>query len=339
MVYRGLFILASLIVTPLLALVGFYFWASAAQKPADQQAELRTYPVAKPDPKPNADGTFTVVTYNIGYLSGLTNNQAVTRSRALFEANLEQAIAALRSLDPDFIALQEIDLASRRSFKMDQVAALADGLNLAQGAIAINWDKNYVPFPYWPPRAHFGRMLSGQAVLSRYPILKQQRIVLDRVAGRPFFYRAFYLDRLAQVTEIDLAGQTLILINLHLEAFDEPTRRKQTLAVLELAESYIAEGYPLLLLGDFNSVPPSATVTNPTIQLLLNLPNLKSVVPRSKLGDRAQATFPADRPEVKLDYIFYTPDQIEPVDWQVVSAAGQASDHLPLMFRFRLRSR
>ena len=99
--------------------------------------------------------------------------------------------------------------------------------------------------PYWPPSAHFGRILSGQAVLSRYPIAKNDRIVLEKVASNPFYYNAVYLDRLAQVTEVQVGGQSVILINLHLEAFDNPTRLEQTKVVKDLAARY-AQDYPVL---------------------------------------------------------------------------------------------
>jgi hypothetical protein len=75
-------------------------------------------------------------------------------------------------------------------------------LEVANGAIAINWDKRYVPFPYWPITQQFGRTLSGQSILSRFPIQNHERHVLDRVAGNNWIYNAFYLDRLAQVAEI-----------------------------------------------------------------------------------------------------------------------------------------
>jgi endonuclease/exonuclease/phosphatase family metal-dependent hydrolase len=312
----------------------FYFWASSATYPPEKYTEVVSY--GPSTATRDDDGVFTVVSYNIGYLSGLTNNLAVARDRQLYDTNLETARAALAGLNADFIGFQEIDLNSRRSFNVDQVAALAEKLGFAQGAIALNWDKRYVPFPYWPPTAHFGRIVSGQALLSRYPITANERVVLQKVASKPFFYNALYLDRLAQVTQVDVQGQPLILINVHLEAFDAPTRRQQTQVMLDLFNQYDAE-YPVLMLGDFNSSPQSSDGTEPTINALLQADYLRAEFPSELFSSPAVLTFPSDQPEVKLDYVFYNPAKIEAVDARVVQEAAQASDHLPVMMRFRLR--
>lgn len=318
----------------LLILVVFFFWASSSRLSESEYAQIKTadaYPF-----KTEAD-ELTVVSYNIGYLSGLTNNQAVRPDASLYETHLATAIAALKPLEPDVLALQEIDLDSRRSYQVDQVAAIGDELGYAQRAIAINWDKRYVPFPFWPPTVHFGQMLSGQAILSRWPITQQERLVLDKVAGNPFFYNALYLDRLAQVAQIDVDGQTLVVINLHLEAFDRPTRQAQTEFVLALAETY-AEQYPVLLLGDFNSALNRDAEGEPrSIQTVVDSGAFTSAVPVEQFSQSNQATFPSDQPEFKLDYIFYTPDRIELLNLEVLTAVGQASDHLPLVMRLRLR--
>ncbi|MGD1861127.1 MAG: endonuclease/exonuclease/phosphatase family protein [Leptolyngbyaceae cyanobacterium] len=317
----------------LVVLAVFFFWASSGRLPKSEYAQIKTatYP-----PRMAAE-ELTVVSYNVGYLSGLTNNQAVRPAAALYEANLAAVIAALKPLEPDILALQEIDIDSRRSYQVNQVAAIGDTLAHGQRAIAINWDKRYVPFPFWPPSVHFGQILSGQAILSHWPITQHERLVLEKVAGNPFFYNALYLDRLAQTARIDIDGQTLIVINLHLEAFDRPTRQSQTEVVLALAETY-AEQYPVLLLGDFNSALNRDAEGEPrSIQTVLDADTFASAVPLEQFTQPDQFTYPADTPQFKLDYIFYTPDRIELLDMQVLTVADQPSDHLPLVMRLRLR--
>lgn len=312
----------------------FFWWASSGRLPEADYAQVKT---TEDFPLRTQADSITVVSYNIGYLSGLTNNQAVRPPADLYERNLATAIAALAPLKPDILALQEIDLESRRSYRVDQAAALATALEYPQRAIAINWDKRYVPFPYWPPAVHFGQMLSGQAVLSRFPITQHERMVLDRVPENPFYYNALYLDRLAQVAHLTVNDQTLVVINLHLEAFDSATRQRQTEYVLALAETY-ADRYPVLLLGDFNSALNRDAEGEPrSIQAVLESPVFVSEIARETLNDSANLTFPSDTPEFTLDYIFYTPATIELLAAAVVPEAAQASDHLPLVMRFRLR--
>jgi endonuclease/exonuclease/phosphatase family metal-dependent hydrolase len=328
-----------------LGLVAFYLWATAGSYPSEKYAEIVT------DGDPNgvpARDTLTVISYNIGYLSGLANaaykpeageSAEVATGAAFFEQNLARAIATLQSLNPDLIALQEIDLDAKRSYHVNQVQALAKALGFPAWAITINWDKTYVPFPFWPPAAHFGKVVSGQAVLSRYPIQKNDRIVLEKVTHNPFFYNALYLDRLAQVTEIAIDGQPLILINLHLEAFDAPTRINQTQVVKDLAESY-AENYPVLLLGDFNSAVNRAEEGDiKSIEILSQSSTFLPAVAPDQRGNPNQATYPSNRPAYKLDYIFYTPETLEMVSTRVITEAGQTSDHLPIAMTFKLKSK
>lgn len=331
--------LGAAVAVPSVVVVAFFLWASASGYPTERYDEILSFDSDASSTAAAADSqdTFTVVSYNIGYLSGLTNNEAVERSQDLFDTNQQGAIAALADLNADFIGFQEIDFDSRRSFQVNQLEEIAKALNFGQGAIAVNWDKNYVPFPYWPPSAHFGRILSGQAVVSRFPITSNERIVLEKVPDNPFFYNALYLDRVAQVSQIDVDGKTIVLINVHLEAFDSPTRQRQTARVLELAESY-ATDYPVLLIGDFNSaLNREAEGSDRSIQTLLDSTVLQSAVSPEALEASEQATFPSNQPEFKLDYLFYNPDKIELLEVSVVEAAAQASDHLPIAMTFRVR--
>ena len=312
---------------PWLILVATFFYITGPRWAEADYDRTLTYDYP---PGPAPPDTLTVATYNLGYLSGMTNQQAVPRNRGLLEANRTGAIAALQPLNLDVLALQEVDFDAHRSFNLNQQEALSEALAMPFAALAVNWDKRYVPFPYWPPQVHYQAVTSGQAVLSRYPIRQNQRLVLERVPTHPFYYRAIYLDRVAQVAELDLSGQPLVVINVHLEAFDGPTRRRQTEFVRQLAEQY-AETRPVLLLGDFNSDLDRAeereSDAGPSIQILLDSP----VLARARADQSQLATFPSDLPQYSLDYIFYTPATLALRDWRVVSNAAQASDHLPVV--------
>lgn len=341
---KGLALLAGL---PAIALAIFYVWGSSGTTNQQTYSSIVDYGAAKA-PEPNAvpKDSFTLVSYNLGYLSGLANNTAFKPNKAFFEANQARAVAALKAVSPDIVGFQEIDFEAKRSYDVDQAEAIAQDLGLGAGAIAINWDKNYLPFPYWPISAHFGKILSGQAILSRYPIEKNSRFVLERVANKPFFYNAFYLDRLAQVAEIRLGEQSVVVISVHLEAFEEQTRVNQTQFVRQLAEQY-AQAHPVIVMGDFNSAlnrptfvtPQGVTLTEVefSIKEMLGSDPFVPAVPPEK-WQRDNATFPADNPAYKLDYVFYTSNTLEVLETQVIDAAGEASDHLPLMVRFRFKS-
>lgn len=318
---------------PLVGLVGTFVYISSPRWAEADYDNLITYDYPPGTAQPDQ---LTVVTYNVGYLSGMTNQQAVAPDRALFDRNQATAIAALRAIQPDILALQEVDFDAHRSFRVNQQYAIASALAMPFAAIAVNWDKRYVPFPYWPPQAHYKAITSGQAVLSRYPIRRNERLVLEKVPSNPFYYNALYLDRVAQVAEVEISNQTLIVINVHLEAFDSPTRHRQTEVVRQLAEDY-GQRYPVILLGDFNSdLDRQEEGDSRSIDILLDSPSLVSAMPQEATVGSQGATFPADQPQHTLDYIFYTPATLELVDWDVASAAAQASDHLPVRATFRL---
>ena len=299
--------------------------------------------------------------YNIGYLSGMTNNRPVERTPALFEKNMDAVLTMLRETAPDIVGLQEIDFVAERSYNVHQLDTLGTRAGYHAGAQAVNWDVRYLPFPSNDPAFHFGRLRSGQAVLSRYPMGTHERIELARTS-RPFWNDAFYLDRLAQVTEIALGTDTLVVVNVHLEAFEQATREAQARQVHDLVRSRLWEDAPtatdtapdraLLLIGDFNSVPPVARELLPPEErdaflgdetfahLLQDLP-LQSAFPDSMYTHAAEATttFPADAPTRAIDHIYYTPHHIEAIAAEVLNPPGPPSDHRPVHMRFVLKEK
>lgn len=324
----------------------FWWWASSGTRSDEEMTAHTSATGASFPPVPD---TLTVMTYNIGYLSGLTNNQAVERSPSLYAENLQAAVELIRASDPDMIGFQEIDFGARRSLYVDQLDTLAALLGYPSSGRALNWDERYLPWPSLDPNRQFGRVLSGQAVLSRYPIQSNERIVLER-PPHPFYYDAFYLDRLAQVVRIDV-GRPLILINVHLEAFDEATREEQAQRVRALYEKY-RTSYPVLLIGDFNSIMPTAResgrlssevqaqfATDVTLDTLLQAPHLREAFPDSSYAMFLPETYtyPSNAPQAKIDHIFYDASQIKAVDAYVVSHPSHPSDHRAVAMDFVFR--
>jgi len=310
----------------IIATVVFFFWASS---PTLDESEYATLIELDNKILPENDSIFSIVTYNIGYLSGMTNNLPVAKPKELFDRNLEKVLLETAKVNPDIIAFQEIDFNASRSYHVNQQNKIAE---LGYGYIVetVNWDETYVPFPYWPPSMHFGKVVSGQSILSKYPLKSHERIVLERVADSPFYRDALYLDRLAQVVKVVLNGKEVVLINTHLEAFDKKTREKQLAVIIKLFQKYAATN-PTILLGDFNSDP---TYKNAAIEKVFDLPNVgNAAFSREKYG----FTYNSKNPLHRLDYIFYTTNSIEYVSGKVLKEFGEASDHLPVEMKFKLK--
>ena len=311
--------------------VVFYFWGSAGKVSKNSYFNVKKYG----EPDLVAIDTFTVMTYNIGYLSGMTNNLPMERPESLFLGNLQGLNQLIRKQSPDLIGFQEIDFGSNRSHFTNQMDSVALSCNYAFGYQSINWDKNYVPFPYWPITNHFGQMLSGQAILSKYEIVDSETIILEKPINGPFYYNAFYLDRLVQICQLAVNGRKLTLMNVHMEAFDVETREAQAHVVKGIYNTYADKG-PTILLGDFNSQPAWEINADKVMSTFLSGNNIRSAITEENYQASPSNfyTFDSDKPYQMIDYILYNPKYIELIDASVLQNASQISDHLPIVMKF-----
>ena len=322
--------------------VMFFFWASASGSDKSKYADIAEY---SPQTLSYSTGdTLSIMTYNIGYLSGMTNNLAADTDEEFYSNNEQRAIELFEKYHPTIAGFQEIDFESSRSYDVNQLDAIGIANNYHNSATTVNWDKNYLPFPYWPISAQYGRMLSGQAVLSEFTITSNERIVMEKPESNPAYYNAFYIDRLAQVATVDIGGKEVIVINTHLEAWDIPAREKQVKIVLGLYEKYAAD-YPVLLVGDFNSIPPVDPNPNEyfmgdhTMDIIFSGTNISPAIADSTYlkNTSRHYTFDSVEPYQKIDYIFYNNDKISSVASKVLTEASDISDHLPVLFQFVLK--
>ncbi len=329
--------LAYLMVFLVIFIIGFYFWAQRTIYPLENYSKTIQFSDLKNIPLPD---TFSLMTYNIGYLCGMTNNLAVERPEELFASNLTFAKKLFEKTSPDIIAFQEIDFHSSRSYFVNQHQELGELGAFSNGATVINWDKQYVPFPYWPMKYHFGEMLSGQAILSHAKIVSNERIVLPKPKSNPFYYDAFYLDRLAQLIWIETLEDSLLVINVHFEAWDGPTRELQSEIVLEIFEKF-EDDYPIILTGDFNCTPPYShhAYNEKTIDVLLSYPSLSAAITKESYtqGPDKYYSFNSENPSEKIDYIFYNNKFLKCLEAEVIHPSEEISDHLPVFASFVIK--
>jgi endonuclease/exonuclease/phosphatase family metal-dependent hydrolase len=283
---------------------------------------------------PTHPSSLTVVSYNIGYASGDKNNQGDVLARQEVENNLGKMAEALRPLQPDLVFMQEVDFASHRTFEINQLEWLGRALNLPYGAYAVTWNKKYVAWPYWPFSRHFGKMVSGQAVLSRFPLSDQKIEIFPRPEENPFWYNWFYLDRLIQSLVVQVGEIPIHIVNVHLEAFAEKNKGKQINRLAQFIRALPAG--PKILAGDFNLIwaGTGEGEEDPAAHhaLLENFIQESGMIMAGE--DRPQLSFPSWQPHKKIDYIFYSPQfQLENQD---TLQQVPASDHLPIWARLKL---
>ena len=165
------FLLAVISILLLLSVV-FYYWASAATLPQESYSKIINKPITA---EVDQDSIYSILTYNVGYLSGMTNNKAVKRTKDLFDTNLKRLKNNLKTINPDIIAFQEIDFDADRSYHVNQMEAISN-IGYPYAAQAINWDERYLPFPYGMPNKHFGQVISGQSINSKYKIYVESQL-------------------------------------------------------------------------------------------------------------------------------------------------------------------
>ncbi|MBN2210136.1 MAG: endonuclease/exonuclease/phosphatase family protein [Sedimentisphaerales bacterium] len=320
----------------LVLLGGLLLWACGGIQTARRfEGEIRDFYPAQTAVSPT--DALTVMTWNIAwaYGAGSEGTGYEPRSREEMLERVEAIGEVIRDNKVDVVLLQEVDFDSSRSGRMDQLAELARVSGLRYGAYALSWKANYVPFPYWPPRRHFGRMRSGGAVLSRFPITNNIVFLHSKPDANSRIYNLFYLFRYMQRVSITIGDRKIQVVNNHLEAFDRTNRQQQAITAVNLLE----QDALCIFGGDFNALPPEARQGHSrddyggdnTIEKLRDVPYLHDVTDLDDYQNNYDAwrTFPADKPELKLDYLFVS-DGFTVESAQVIPA-DQWSDHLPIV--------
>lgn len=169
------------------------------------------------------------------------------------ENHLIELAAKINQMDADVLFLQEIDVLAKRSGYIDQLQYLLDFSEFNYAVYASQWKSDYVPSD------GIGKVNSGNAILSRYPIENAERIALPLIEEQSDFVQYFYLRRNILKGQIkDAQGQVIQLLNTHTSAFaTDGTKDKQLEQIKAEVDQLQAAGTPFLLAGDFNSLPPS----------------------------------------------------------------------------------
>jgi endonuclease/exonuclease/phosphatase family metal-dependent hydrolase len=162
---------------------------------------------------------------------------------------LSKIAALVREYDPDVLITEEIEVGSKRSAYVDMVRYLLENTNLRYAMYAATWESRYVP------SEGVGRINLGNAIHSRYPITKAERIRQADRTDQDLLTSTFYLHRGVARAEVDVGnGRTVAIYGVHTEAYDQDgTKQKQIVQLHELAQ---AETLPWLMGGDFNELPP-----------------------------------------------------------------------------------
>lgn len=304
----------------------------------------------------NATKPFTITTFNIGY-AGLDAKQdffmdggKMSRSSSLAQTknNMGAITATMNQLNSDIYLLQEVDVQASRSYQLDEVDTIIDTLPQYSSVFAYNYKTPWVPIPITKP---MGKVESGLLSLSKFHISNQARYDLPGKENWPV--QLFELDRAFVEMRLPVSnGQELILLNLHLSAFDKGgTIRQQQLQFLsQYIEKQVAEGHYLIIGGDWNHVLPGTDSTKfPTKQAW---PEWLQNFPEDFTPDGFQWAVNADIPTVRTLDVAYTPGEnflavidgflvssnVEIVNVSTENLQFSNSDHNPVTATFKLKA-
>lgn len=217
--------------------------------------------------------TLSILSWNTGYcalddgasfvMDGGTGDGSAA-DKAAAQANFDGILDTLAAADPDIVFLQEVDRDSARSFRLDEAAGYRDGLADTLGglsaAYALNYKCLFVPFPF-PP---MGQVESGIETVSAFTISEAERIALPCPFSWPL--RTANLKRCLLVSRVQLEGTDaqLVLVNLHLEAYDSGEgKAAQTRELMDFIEAEYEKGNYVVAGGDFNQTFPGALALCP----------------------------------------------------------------------------
>ena len=206
------------------------------------------------------------MTMNIGY-GALGDNadffmdggsMVFTADEERTRSNMDEIINTIQEENADLIMLQEADRDSARSNHIDEYSLLSQSLPDTAHTYAYNFKVAFLPYPI-PP---LGKVNGGLATYSAFPISSAQRIQLP--VPFPWPIRLVNLKRCLAVHRIPVEGSEheLVLVNLHLEAYDNGEGKEaQTKKLREFLQQEADAGNYVIAGGDFNQTFSNADVS------------------------------------------------------------------------------
>lgn len=247
----------------LLGLVALSAWAGFSCDPFHtqfQEVEAAQLLEARQKSAINSPNHLTVMTWNVKFGAGRIDVFFDCHGdRVLLEAKevygtLDGLVAKINQVNPDVILLQEIDRGSKRVAYIDQVRYLLDRTRHNYGAYAAQWKADYIPSD------GIGSVDSGNAILSRYPILEAERLALPLSEEQSAIERYFYLQRNILKAKLDLLdGRHLWVLNVHADAFGKDGTKKKHIDRFKAELDALKDAGELVIGGgDLNALPPGS---------------------------------------------------------------------------------
>ena len=244
----------------LLCAAAFILWLSVTEfKPGDVSDVKIEANSEVSGLTPFLDEEFSVISWNIGYAGlGKDSDFFMDGGENVSSADQDTVNASLLGIyktlysdsEPATVfMLQEVDQNSTRTYGKNEV----DALGINNSAYALNYSCKFVPYPV-PP---IGRVNSGLLTTTIYDIDSAERISLPCPFKWPV--SVANLKRCLLVSYLPISGtdSKLVIVNLHLEAYDDGEGKiAQTKQLREFIRAEYEKGNYVIAGGDFNQIFP-----------------------------------------------------------------------------------
>ena len=306
----------------------------------------------------------TIMTWNIGY-GALGDNadffmdggkHVYSSDKNRVKENLSAIAAEISKVDPDILYLQETDRSASRSYFIDEFQTICDCVTSkvagGQNVFTPNFKVAFVPLPV-PP---IGKVYAGIGAMSAYKLDSAQRFALPCPFTWPL--RTMNLKRCLEVMRAPIkdSDKELVMINLHLEAYDEGEGKvAQTNMLKETMLSEIEKGNYVIVAGDFNQ-----TFSNTDASMYPTLEGMWESGPinEEEFGDKIKFYADSSVPTCRsLDKVLIEATEKDPQHFQYYMLDGyivstnvevkevktldlgfKNSDHNPVVLRFSLKA-
>ena len=338
----------------LLLAAGLILWLSVCEfKPADVTDVKVESNSQVGEFSPFLDQELTVISWNIGYAGlGKDSDFFMDGGENVSSADQDTVTASLLGIytqlytgdnQAGIYMLQEVDKNSARTYGMDE----SDCLGIYNSTYALNYSCPFVPYPL-PP---IGRVNSGLLTTTMYDIDSSERISLPCPFDWPVSTANLKRCLLVSYLPIEGSSSKLVIVNLHLEAYDDGEGKiAQTKQLREFIQAEYEKGNYVIAGGDFNQVFPGGIEKYPNEHPELWEPG---TITDDIMPEGWSLAYDLDTPSCRLLNQPYDPadtentqyyvidgfiisPNVELISVETINAAFEFSDHNPVQLQVRL---
>lgn len=267
---------------------------------------------------PFLDQELTVISWNIGY-AGLGKDADFFMDGGKNVSSFDQdgVTASLLGIykqlyggddQAGIYMLQEVDKNSSRTYGIDE----RECLGIYNSAYALNYSCPFVPYPL-PP---IGRVNSGLLTTTMYDIDSAERISLPCPFDWPVSTANLKRCLLVSYLPIEGSSKDLVIVNLHLEAYDDGEGKiAQTKQLREFIQSEYEKGNYVIAGGDFNQVFPGSTEKYPNTHPELWEPG---IITEDIMPEGWSLAYDLETPSCRLLNQPYDPEDAENTQYYVI---------------------